>query len=215
MKRSVKGLLAASAGVAVIATGATFALWSDSSTTDGGVITSGVLDVDYPGAVDWLDVSADRLDAGHSIVLDDFRISPGDTIQGDLGIDAALEGENVVATLSLSTDAAPSGALLAADDGVVVTYTLLDAAGDPVAAVTNVPFGTASTVTFAASDNGAAGALPTLPAALDSVNDYTVRVTATFDATTPDQVRQAAQADLQNLVVNLAQTRTAGAGGGF
>ena len=215
MKSSLKGFLASAAGVAVLATGATFALWSDSSTVDGGVLTSGTLDVEFLGEPIWADTSIDRLDVAHMIDLDLFETIPGDTLSGAFVLDTALSGDNVVADLTVGTSEDASGALLAAVEGVTLTYSLIGADGEIVENVQDVELGTVTTLTFAASDNTAAGSTPTIGPALDSVPDYLVVINAVFDSDTPDQVSQNVQADLKNLVVSLNQTRTAGSGAGF
>ena len=215
MKTTTKGVVAGAAGTALLLAGGTFALWSDSATADGAAITSGNLDVELVGTPRWLDVSPDRTDAPHAIDLETFRIVPGDTIEGRFGIDAALEGDNLVAALGLDLSET-SGALLADEDGVTVTYSLLDRQGQVVADVTDVPAAEVAEVHFASADNSHnVPELPVLPAELSGSELYTVVVTAEFDENTPDQVRTQAAADLADLAVSLDQVRTGAPGGGF
>lgn len=220
MKNKTKGTIAGVAAIALLASGTTFALWNDSVNVDGGVITAGNLDVAIvePAKDDsvWKDISIDRTDKDHKIVnLDDFRIVPGDTIQGTFGIDAALQGENLVANLGLSLAGAPVGELLSADKGVSITYTLLDNAGKPVQGAENIVAGTTSTVKFAASDNAQKGTLLTLGPALDGVADYKVVVTAHFVnyGVTQKQDKVTKSVLLKDLGVTLEQTRAVGDGG--
>ncbi|TNC19757.1 alternate-type signal peptide domain-containing protein [Georgenia sp. 311] len=208
--RTTTGLVAGAAGAALLVGGGTFALWSDSATVDGGTITSGTLDVELVGTPQWQDVSADRADSPHAIDLETFRIVPGDTIEGRYGIDAALEGDNMVAELGLAVGEA-SGELIAAENGVSVTYSLVDADGAPVGNVTDIAAGQTVEVRFVSADNSAKDpALPVLPAELTGEAQYTVVVTATFDEGTPEQVRTKAAADLAGLAVSLDQVRDAG-----
>jgi alternate signal-mediated exported protein len=214
MNKKTTGLVAGAAGAALLVSGATFALWSDSEEVAGGTITAGNLDVALIGAPAWQDVSAGR--AGHDIDLATFKIVPGDTIQGHFGIAAALEGDNLVAELGLAFDG-PSGELLAAEHGVTVTYSLVDAENETVGTVSRVPAGEAATVHFASADNSdnTDPALVTLPATIGTTPLYTVVVEAKFDATTPERVRTHAAAVLSDLTVSLEQDRTADIGGGF
>ena len=208
--RTTTGLVAGAAGAALLVGGGTFALWSDSAAVDGGTITSGNLDVELVGEPQWQDVSADRADNPHVIDLETFRIVPGDTIEGRYGIDAALEGDNMVAVLGLAVGEA-SGELIAAEDGVSVTYSLVDADGAPVGDVEGIAAGQTVEIRFVSADNSAKDpALPVLPAELTGEAQYTVVVTATFDEGTPEQVRTKAAADLAGLAVSLDQVRDEG-----
>lgn len=214
MNNKTKGALAGVAGVAILAGGTTFALWSDSDEIDAGEITSGNLDVKLTDH-DWFDVSDDRTDEGHRIDLDKFKIIPGDTIKGEFGIDMALEGDNMVAKLSLQRDGGTSGALFGeGEHDVKVTYQLFG----PDGAVTGeTDFGDEATVKFASKDNSHnVSALPTIPATFDEWGgEYTVVVTATFDEDTPDQVLTRASGDLAELGVHLEQSRSTDGEGGF
>src|SRR5690625_1720882 len=96
MNKRTKGLLAGAAGAALLLGAGSFVVWSDSDRVDGRSITAGHLDVALVGDVAWADVSADRDDSPHGIDLSEFRIVPGDTIQGEFGFEAALEGDNKI-----------------------------------------------------------------------------------------------------------------------
>ncbi|MGL3806854.1 alternate-type signal peptide domain-containing protein [Paeniglutamicibacter sp. R2-26] len=222
MNNKTKGAIAGIAGIALLAGGTTFALWNDSANINGGQITSGNLDVAIvapeEGTSTWNDVSADRTDNSHAIDLDTFRIVPGDTIQGTFNIDAALEGDNLVAKLGLMAKGTAAGELLATADkkGVAITYSLVDSNGAPVAGATDIALGQEATVAFASADNSNnVAALPTLGKSLDGTADYSVVVTATFDKTTDARTNTQASALLSGLGVTLTQDRTAGTGGGF
>ncbi|MFJ6417632.1 alternate-type signal peptide domain-containing protein [Paeniglutamicibacter sp. NPDC091659] len=220
MNNKTKGAIAGIAGIALLAGGTTFALWNDDVNVDGGIITAGNLDVATVGTTQWVDTSADRTDKDHNIDLTEFKIVPGDTIQGTFGIAAALQGDNLVADLGLSLAGNAEGGLLADAKGVTVKYSLVNAAtGVAVPGAKDIELGTPAKVAFAAADNtgnvAPSAVLPTLPAALPTAANLNVVVTATFDEDTDEQLRTKATADLQDLGVTLEQTRTATTGGGF
>src|SRR5699024_7667658 len=104
--KKLTGVVAGAAGAALLLSGATYALWTDNATVEGGTITAGNLDVAVLPPADqqstWHDVSADRTDSPHAIDLSTFRIVPGDTITGTFGIDVGLEGDNMLANLALA-----------------------------------------------------------------------------------------------------------------
>ena len=220
MNNKTKGAIAGIAGIALLAGGTTFALWNDDANANGGIITAGNLEVATVGTTQWVDTSADRTNAGHSINLSAYKIVPGDTIKGTFGIAAALQGDNLVANLGLSLAGNAEGGLLADTKGVTVKYSLVNAAtGVALPGAENIALGTPAKVAFAAADNSRNVApstvLPTLPADLPAAANLNVVVTATFDVSTDAQLRTKATADLQDLGVTLEQTRTAGTGAGF
>ena len=209
MNKKTTGVVAGAAGAALLLGGATFALWSDSAPVDGGTITAGNLDVEAVAA-QWKDVSADRTDAGHAIDLDSFRIVPGDTVQGTFGFRAALEGDNMVAELSLD-DLSAQGALLA-ELAEHATYTVLS--GGTV--IDSGDLSDAEGVLFASADNSNnVAALPTLPADLGTDPNVSLVVEVTFDEDVADQDLVRANAVMADFSVTLSQVRDAGVGGGF
>ncbi|QCB92924.1 alternate-type signal peptide domain-containing protein [Cellulomonas shaoxiangyii] len=208
MQNKTKGILAGVAGVALLTSGATFALWTDSGTAAGGTITNGRLDVNAAAVATWADVSADRTDRGHAITdLATWRMVPGDTIEGTQALDVALEGDNLVASLVVDSTAATL------PTGVTVTYQVLaGATGTTVLAETR-ELGTDSTVRLAAPRAGQAAGAPTntgttlVGATLDGVADLRVVYRVAFDATTAGQVSATAQSVIQGLTATLTQTR--------
>lgn len=198
MNKKTTGFVAGAAGVALLMSGATFALWSDSTGADGGDITSGNLEVNPLGTT-WTDVSDDRTDQGHEINLETFRIVPGDTIRGSFPVDVGLEGDNLVAALNLVNPRLDGADGLIA--GLHVTYTVLDAADQPVGN------GDAITITLASEDNRNADGLVQVPAATDGTADFTVLVDVTFDETTVNRDLVQSQAALAGSNVSLTQVR--------
>lgn len=206
MKKKLTGLVAGAAGAALLLSGATYALWTDDATVEGGAITAGNLDV---ASVEgqWKDVSDDRTDSPHGIDLADFRIVPGDTIRGSFGIDAGLEGDNMLAQLALSGGGL-TGDLAA---GLEAAYTVLDATGAVVASGTG---GVADGISLvlASADNPEPGSALVVPATADNVADFTLQIDITFDAATSEQDLVQTQAALADAGVALTQVRT---GDGF
>lgn len=216
---------AAAVGVSALMLGgiaATTALWSDSDSFGAGTITAGNLDV---AAIDdqtaW-DVTPGRADAsgtapvtgsaGH--VIDDlatWRIVPGDTIEIAQSVDVGLEGDNLVADLSVGSAADPSGDLLANAQGVTLTYSVYDIENNVIGTAQDVALGTPSTIALQAAGVGqSAGVDDEGILVIDAVKaegtaDLKVVVTATFDESTPDQVRTQTQAALSDLTVDLDQ----------
>ncbi|HIZ36542.1 MAG TPA: alternate-type signal peptide domain-containing protein [Candidatus Ruania gallistercoris] len=203
MQKKTTGVIAGIAGAALLMGGTTFALWSDSDTVDGAEITAGNLDVAVlgdPGSQwSWQDISADRTDNSHEIDLADFRIIPGDTIEGTVALDVALEGENMVAALGANLGAA-SGDLTNLDIDVAVT----DSNGDPVT------LNSGGTLVLASQDNGNPDpqTLTTVGATLDDTADVTVTVTVTFPASTGGQDHVTDSIALDGATVTLDQVRS-------
>jgi len=212
MQKKTTGVVAGVAGAALLMGGTTFALWSDSADVDGATLTSGNLEV-TTSDWGWQDVSPDRSAGAHDIDLDDFKIIPGDVIQGTFDVGVTLEGDNMAALVQL-TDA----------DGKPITSSADLVDGDLAAGLVDVSFdvawgGTSLPVTFDglgdgillySYDNTDAGAFQ-LPAASEEV---TVTVTATFDEDTSDRVLTQAQASLAGSSFMLSQVREdAGAAG--
>ena len=207
MQKKTTGVIAGIAGAALLMGGTTFALWSDSDTVDGAEITAGNLDVAVlgdPGSQwSWQDISADRTDNSHEIDLADFRIIPGDTIQGTVALDVALEGENMVAALGAELGAA-DGDLTNLDIDIAVT----DSEGDPVT------LNSEGDMALASTDNGNPHpqTLTTVGSTLDSSADVTVTVTVTFPASTGGQDHVTESIALDGATVTLDQVRSAADG---
>jgi len=202
--RKTRGIVAIAAGAALLLGGSTFALWTANSTAASGVITAGDLEVGITAPA-WSDISADVAGTPRVIDLSTFRIIPGDTIQGVADVDAALLGDNLKAELNVNIDEA-TGGLAAATEGVSLTYTVLDKAGNPIAGATDIPVGTAATLTLASGTNPNADTSILVGDALDGTADLQVAVTAVFDDATPAQTR-VLETLSSNLSVTLNQVR--------
>ena len=128
MKNTTKGFLAGAAGLGLILGGSTFALWTDTEGVGSNTtLTAGNLAVGVVNS-EWRDISSDRWDRGHKINdIEKFRIIPGDKIQAKYGVSVGLEGDNMVAKLSLKDkQGKPVGDLAR---GLKVTYKLEKAGG--------------------------------------------------------------------------------------
>lgn len=100
MNKLVKGAVATAAGIALLMGGAgTFALWNDSTTVNGGTVTSGVLTIAPNGAATWMDISADRT-PDNAINIATWKIVPGDKLQMTQAITINATGNNLLARLT-------------------------------------------------------------------------------------------------------------------
>lgn len=198
MNKKTTGFVAGIAGAALLMGGTTFALWSDSADVDGAQIAAGNLDVDVANQWAWQDISADRSDNSHDIDLSTFKMVPGDVIEGTIGLDVALEGDNMVAALAAELGGA-SGDLTNLDIDVAVT----DASGDPVVLSGD------GTMILASADNTAPNpqTITTVGSEIDGTVDVTVTVTVTFPADTAGQDHVTESIALDGATVTLDQVR--------
>lgn len=218
MNRKTTGILAGTAGAALLIGGGTFALWSDSADVDGATITTGNLQIEASEAGwTWYDSSDAETAEDLGEEIDDltaFRVVPGDTLTGVIEFSAALEGTNLTAELAGELGAI-AGPTSVATPAVVFTPAELaeieaafagsdvelqyfdDVAGEWVAVPTGV---------FYAADNPAAGPTdPTLPIALPATANVRAVVTVEFDA--DERVSTLVQAVLDESTVTLTQVR--------
>src|SRR5699024_1190273 len=192
MKKKTTGIIAGAAGAALLMSGGTFALWSDSAEVPDTTITSGNLAVDVvasgcdlaggdisgeapSGTWQWVDTSSDRSDSPHWINANDFRIVPGDTIEGRIGLDLALEGENIVAQLGADFgDINQNGA-------VIQGFTVLNSDCE------EIPLPSDLTLNLASTDNGNPGDATVVGATTDETADLTAVVKVSFPASIENQ----------------------------
>jgi len=147
MNNKTKGVIAGIAGIALLGGGTTFALWSDSATISGGTITNGNLEVEAIGPLTWADVSSDVSGTPVAIAnIANWRMVPGDTLEGSQDLDVQVEGNNLVANLLVDTTAVAS-----LPDDVTVTYDVLrgdDILADAVALGTDTPLSNVASGTY-------------------------------------------------------------------
>jgi len=177
MNNKTKGVIAGIAGLALLGGGTTFALWSDSDTISGATITNGKLSVTATGSMSWQDVS-DAAAPVDITSIGDFRMVPGDSLQGSQSLDVVVEGNNLVADLLVDTAAATVPA------DVEVTYDVLR--GSTVLA-SDVALGTDTPLTDVASGT------------------YTVVVNVDFDYDAEGSMEDTTA--LQDITVSLTQDR--------
>jgi alternate signal-mediated exported protein len=114
-QRRFTGIIAGVAGIALLLGGTSFALWSQSGSMSTGNITSGNLALNV-GTNQWYDISPDRNDEatptlagvnGHTITtIGDYRIVPKDVLLDQDPVSIALQGDNMVAQLSIGLSSA-------------------------------------------------------------------------------------------------------------
>ena len=178
-----------------------FALWSDSDTTDAGIVTAGNLEVENVGMI-WDDVSGDV--AGKRIDnIDDWRVVPGDTLKLQVDLDLALEGENLAAELDLSE---LENALVEANVQELVTLdaTLEQYADQTPIAADNGVYRFATTDPANEQEFGGVK----VPAALGGDAEATaVVVISVSEDASADQLKKLELADFTDTGVSLTQVR--------
>lgn len=180
----IKGVGVAAAGAVLLGGLATYASWSDSADVDGGIIQSGQLAVESTGT-SVQDVTEYRADSPHDINLTTWKAVPGDSVQLTVGLDTALEGDNLLAEL----DASVLEAVISEDNQDYVTYDLelQDADG-------NVITPNEEGVYLLEAQRDGQGSTTTTEGAfvsgaeLDATADVNAVVTVNFSADTPEQV---------------------------
>lgn len=213
MNNKTKGAIAAVAALALLAGGSTFALWNASITAEGGTITAGNLHVALLGEPTWEDRSYDSDPEDWQIEVSSFHMAPGDTIKGTYEIDAALQGESMLADLTLTVDGAPVSHGEDLFDGLEITYTVLDAKYSPIGELTSLQLGTPGQLTLRPAENGDGDGdgtrrdPSTLPPDLNDELDFTVIVTAGLPRGTEDRKLTQSQMLLEDLSVQLKQSR--------
>lgn len=244
MNNKTKGLIAAAAGAALLTTGGTFALWTQSNDVAGGDIVSGQFGV-ISKQVGFFDTSNDRSDAktatgvvgdptvaqGHAIDLMKWETVPGDTVLGVYTIDGKLSGENLVARLDVTdqsgnpianvTNSDGDKTSVSTTDGYTIKYALTDAAGnllDPKTGFSAAPdvawVSSPTAIKFASTNN--TNNVAELPTMdnQEGTTDYKVAVKVTFTAENQDL--QQAKQTLSGMKIGLSQERAEAAGqGGF
>ncbi|WP_238422843.1 alternate-type signal peptide domain-containing protein [Gordonia sp. 'Campus'] len=177
-KKVSKGLLAAVAAVLLLLGGlGTFALWSDSETTDSGDVQTGTLDLSAVNSGQWRDIST----PASPVTIDPatFRMVPGDVLQYTASYRVEAVGDNLTAritTTNQGTNVIPA----ALTNWVTVT----------------------NTATF-----GGAPIPSSVITSADSGKTVDVTVTVTFNQATPDQVGINSTINLSQLQVTLQQER--------
>lgn len=177
------------------------AFWKDAAKATEVTIETGNLDVNEVSTQSAVrDVSADGVRGGTIVDLTKDKIVPGDTWAKDIALDVALDGKNMVAEFGIDPGAKGAGDLVADSQGVKFATEIYKADGK------GAPIGDAL-----ATGDLASTKLKLAPkdvsADTDGKADYVLRVKATFDEDTPDQVRVKATAKLAGIGGRLIQIR--------
>lgn len=211
MNSRTKGIIAGTAGIALLAGGATFATWSDSAVAAGGTIESGKLAVAITNAPQWFDVSADRTDgtattevtrlAGHPIAPASWKMVPGDTAEATFAFDVQVEGDNLAARLKLT------GVESLDVNGGWATYKVYQADADAPSGYRDVTSSLADdTLLLVGPDAGAGLSGSHVVVDGGSAADLYVVVTVGFDGSGA-QAQESTVTTLDDVAVSLTQVR--------
>ena len=183
-RKRVGAILAIVAGVALLAGGSTYALWSASGTVNGGTITAGNLALSA-GTAAWWDVSGDRSadettiiggstpltfatgqTANHGLLnssqqllghainsISTWNIVPGDTVAMVMPYTITLQGDNLVANLTLDTTSLVNSANMH-NSGMSYSYATFDENGNQIGTTQAVSAGSASQSILTIQANG-------------------------------------------------------------
>lgn len=156
-------VIATMAGMALLVGGSTYALWSAEVTFEGGTITAGSMDI-IAGTMNAWDVSPDRVNLSEDITtaasndmsattlkgtdkaalinLATWKIVPGDTVALVFPYKVTLEGDNLVAALTLpGLDSLLDASTFStqAGKGLNFEYQIFDSTGTATAVKAVVP----------------------------------------------------------------------------
>lgn len=177
-KKARNGILAAVAAVLLLLGGlGTFALWSDSETTDSGDVQTGTLDLEAVNTGQWQDIS--NAAAPAPIDPATFRMVPGDVLQYTASYRVLADGDNLTARI-ITTNQGQN----------VIPEELA-----PYVTITN-------TATF-----GGQPVPSNVITEADNGKTVDVTVTVNFSRDTPDQVGVNQTINLSQLQVTLQQER--------
>jgi alternate signal-mediated exported protein len=192
-RTKAKVVTASALGLALLAGGSTYALWTSSAPSNTqAVIATGDLQVSAASAQKWTDVTKP---AAPFVIesLDEFRMSPGDVLKLQQDLNVIVVGDNISGNLALKlpNDTVSKDVLGQA----VFTISVLDKDGKLVGAVTP------STNTV----DSLSLALPSLPQTGPTGAKYTAEITVALPKTADNLVK-----DQVILLNNMAVTLTQG-----
>ena len=142
MNKLTKGTIAGAAGVLLLLGGAgTFALWNNSSSVNGGTVTSGTLFFETVEPGTWADVSTDVVGAPVPITdINAFRTVPGDILAFTNVVTVNATGNNLLADFGVTYDDT------AVSDNFTVGVEVFDSLGAPLASPVRITDGDNYTV---------------------------------------------------------------------
>ena len=226
MNGKLRALIVAVAALSLAGGGMTYALWQDKDYLNTDPLVAGNLDVAMIDGWNWVDHAGRNLGPNPAA---SFRAAPGDVLTATRPVSLGLEGDNLIAQVSVSRGGVDAGhgqvggtlpagwrkegaleAAGAAIPGVLLTVDLLDADGNPLIAPTD-----AAGSYFQASSIDQSGGVdedPRIPiifgveaTAADDEPDLFVKVTATFDPATVNTDRTSQTLALSDLVLVVRQ----------
>ncbi|WP_368499419.1 alternate-type signal peptide domain-containing protein [Herbiconiux sp. A18JL235] len=190
MNKLAKGAIAGAAGLVLLLGGAgTFAFWNSTAAVTGGTISAGNLVVTDDGAAGvWTDQN------GATVNLSTYKIVPGDTLTYTDTLLVTAVGQNLEATLGLTSNAIHTPASPTAADTALVGYLTAN-----------------TTVDLAANDPAISGTSPnyTITAGASGITDVPVVVTVTvpfpYGTAGSNNDAKLGTAVLDDMAVNLSQ----------
>lgn len=131
--------------------GGTLALWTGQDEAPAAAITAGDLDVEA-GVISWTETSPDVAAAPHLIDADTFVARQGDTFEVNYAFQTRLQGENMLAGLSMGWPEAGNPGVLSLPAGVTGSYRVVALQSDTssVDIVPVTPLGEAPVLDLAA-----------------------------------------------------------------
>lgn len=192
-KKTTQVAVASVLGLALLAGGSTYALWSATDTADtAATITTGDLQVTAGSVQNWFDVS-DEANPVEITDLANFRIVPGDVLELTQDLNVIVHGDNIAAELNVDVPNATADAFVLAQAKFAVS--VYDQAGELVGSVAPVTNGPDSLSVNIAS------LVPT-----DAVGEtYTVKVTVELPSEADNDTKLKSIA-LNDMVITLNQT---------
>lgn len=187
-KAAKAGIAAAIAGILLLGSAGTYALWQDTQTVNAGTVSTGTLKLELgTPAGSWQDVSADVAGAPVPFNPATDKLVPGDTLKFTQPVKVTATGKNLAAQLTIDKTSLTTAL------GAVAPYVTVDVApGTLPSGVTNN-----------------AGVLAFVPAATTYTFDVSVTLAfALGDATAGnDESAMTKDLNLNALVLKLEQVR--------
>lgn len=133
-KKMTKVAVASALGLALLAGGSTFALWSNTAEMNtSGTVTTGDLNVTASAVQNWVDVTDPKTPTPIDSISD-YRLVPGSTIKLTQEIKTVLVGDNILGSLKVKIPNMTTGAALTQG---VYTVAIKNATGDVIASGTS------------------------------------------------------------------------------
>lgn len=190
-KKMTQVAVASALGLALLAGGSTYALWSATATADTeATIATGDLALTASAVQGWSDVTNEDT----PVAIDDineYRLAPGSSVQLKQDITAVVVGDNIKGDFKVTLPKSGSNAAILAQS--VVTVDVLDSTGTPVA--NQAVSGDASSVVNTIAE---------LPKTESAGDVYTVVITVELPSTA-DNDTKLQTLTLSDLVVTLDQ----------